>query len=128
VRNGTGASRQGAEATAALQAVGFNATVSGDELGAGAGGTVIRYRPDQSAAADLVARWLVSGARLEPTASATGIELVTGTDWQGVRESAAPSTSTTTQATLPAPTSTTSTTSPTEGQTTTSLDLASFDC
>jgi LCP family protein required for cell wall assembly len=128
VRNGTGASRQGAEATAALQAVGFNATVSGDELGAGAGGTVIRYRPDQSAAADLVARWLVSGARLEPTAGATGIELVTGTDWQGVRESAAPSTSTTTQATLPAPTSTTSTTSPTEGQTTTSLDLASFDC
>jgi polyisoprenyl-teichoic acid--peptidoglycan teichoic acid transferase len=128
VRNGTGAIRQGAEATAALQAVGFNATVAGDELGGGAGGTVIRYPPDQSAAADLVARWLVSGARLEPTAGATGIELVTGSDWQGVRDQAAPSTSTTTEATLPAPTSTTSTPSSTGDQTTTSLDLASFDC
>src|SRR5262245_19343680 len=129
VRNGTGASRQGAEATAALQAVGFNATVSGDELGGGADGTVIRYPPDQSAAADLVARWLVSGARLEPTPGATGIELVTGVDWQGVRANAAASTSTTTQATLPAPTSTTSTTASSTGdQTTTSLDLASFDC
>ena len=129
VRNGTGASRQGAEATAALQAVGFNATVSGDELGGGADGTVVRYPPDQSAAAELVARWLVSGARLEPTAGATGIELVTGSDWQGVRDQAAPSTSTTTAATLPAPTSTTSSTpAPTGDQTTTSLDLASFDC
>jgi polyisoprenyl-teichoic acid--peptidoglycan teichoic acid transferase len=129
VRNGTGASRHGAEATAALQAVGFNATVSGDELGGGADGTVIRYPPDQSAAADLVARWLVSGARLEPTPGATGIELVTGVDWQGVRANAAASTSTTTQATLPAPTSTTSTTASSTGdQTTTSLDLASFDC
>ena len=129
VRNGSGASRQGAEATAALQAVGFNATVSGDDLSGGADGTVVRYPPDQSAAAELVARWLVSGARLEPTAGATGIELVTGTDWQGVREQAAPSTSTTTAATLPAPTSTTSSTpAPTGDQTTTSLDLASFDC
>jgi hypothetical protein len=76
-----------------------------------------------------VARWLVSGARLEPTAGATGIELVTGSDWQGVRDQAAPSTSTTTAATLPAPTSTTSSTpAPTGDQTTTSLDLASFDC
>jgi LCP family protein required for cell wall assembly len=128
VRNGTGASRQGAETAAALQAVGFNATVSGDEPGGGADGTVIRYPPDQPAAADLLARWLVSGARLEPTEGATGIELVTGVDWQGVRDQAAPSTSTTTEATLPAPTSTTTTTAPTGDRTTTSLDLASFDC
>ena len=89
---------------------------------------MIRYPPDQSAAADLVARWLVSGARLEPTEGAAGIELVTGVDWQGVRDQAAASTSTTTQETLPPPTSTTSTPSPTRDQTTTSLDLASFDC
>ena len=128
VRNGTGVMRQGADATAALQAVGFNATVSGDEPGGGAEGTVIRYPPDQSAAADLVARWLVGGARLEPTDGATGIELVTGSDWQGVRDQAAPSTSTTTEATLPAPTSTSTSTPSTGDQTTTSLDLASFDC
>ena len=71
----------------------------------------------------------MSGARLEPTPGATGIELVTGVDWQGVRANAAASTSTTTQATLPAPSSTTSTTASSTGdQTTTSLDLASFDC
>jgi LCP family protein required for cell wall assembly len=128
VRNGTGASQQGADATAALRAVGFNATVSGDEPGGGADGTVIRYPPDQSGAADLVARWLAGGARLEPTDGATGIELVTGTDWQGVRDTPAPATSTTTEATLPAGTSTTTSTPSTGNQTTTSLDLASFDC
>ena len=102
--------------------------MSGDEPGGGAAGTVIRYPQDQSAAADLVARWLVGGARLEPTDGTTGIELVTGTDWQGVRDQAAPSTSTTTEATLPAPTSTSTSTPSTGDQTTTSLDLASFDC
>ncbi len=70
----------------------------------------------------------MGGARLEPTDGATGIELVTGTDWQGVRDQAAPSTSTTTEATLPAPTSTSTSTPSTGDQTTTSLDLASFDC
>ena len=65
VRNGTGVPRQGAEATAALAGVGFAATVAGDELGAGADGTVVRYPPGKEAAADLVARWLAGGARLE---------------------------------------------------------------
>ena len=37
VRNGTGVTRQGAEATAALRGVGFSATVAGDEPGGGDG-------------------------------------------------------------------------------------------
>ena len=94
----------------------------------------MRFPPGQEAAADLVARWLVGGARLEPVEGAAGIDLVTGTDWQGVRESAAPPSSTTTVATLPPPTSTTTATSlpddatSSSAQTTTSLDLSSYDC
>jgi polyisoprenyl-teichoic acid--peptidoglycan teichoic acid transferase len=133
VHNGTGVPRQGADATAALQGAGFNATVAGDEPGSGAEGTVVRFPPGQETAADLVARWLVGGATLEATPGAAGIDLVTGTNWQGVRETASPSSSTTTVATLPPPT-TASTTPPAGGgtapsaQTTTSIDLSSYDC
>ncbi|HEX6569545.1 MAG TPA: LCP family protein [Acidimicrobiales bacterium] len=150
VRNGTGAPHQGADSAAALRGVGFIANVSGDEPGGGAEGTVIRYPVGQEAAADLVARWLVGGARLEPvepaggrdgaggdgedgagSEGAQGIELVTGSDWQGVRTEASPSTSTTTQTTLPAGT-TTSTSAPegasSSARTTTSVDLATLEC
>ena len=135
VHNGTGVARQGADATAALRGPGFNATVAGDEPGGGGDGTVVRFPPGQEAAADLVARWLVGGARLEPVEGAAGIDLVTGTDWQ-VWESAAPSSSTTTVATLPPPPTSTTTTSTlpddaatsSSAQTTTSIDLSSYDC
>lgn len=131
VRNGTGTPSEGAEATEALRGAGFIADVSGDEPGGGDDGTVLRYPPAQQAAADLVARWLVGGARLEPVQGSDGIELVTGTDWRGVRSEPAPSTSTTTASTLPE--ATTTTTSETEGspssaETTTSVDLATLDC
>lgn len=132
VRNGTGVTRQGAEATEALRSVGFIANVAGDELGGGDEGTVVRYPPGQEAAADLVARWLAGGARLEAVEGSTGIELVTGTDWDGVRADAAPSTSTTTATTLPDGATTTSTTEPegtgSTGRTTTTVDLATLDC
>ncbi|MFO7279258.1 MAG: LCP family protein [Thermoanaerobacterales bacterium] len=134
VHNGTGAPRQGAEAAEALRAVGFIASVAGDEPGAGAEGTVVRYPPAQAAAADLVARWLAGGARLEVDETLDGIELVTGTDWQGVRTEPLPTTTTST--TLPAPTTTTSTTTtteaggapPTGARTTTTVDLATLEC
>jgi LCP family protein required for cell wall assembly len=132
IRNGTGVTRQGAEATEALRGAGFIANVSGDEPGGGAAGTVVRYPPAQAASADLVARWLVGGARLEPVEASEGIELVTGTDWQGVRAEPAPSTSTTTATMLPDGTATTSTTaaeSPaSSNRTSTSVDLATLDC
>jgi polyisoprenyl-teichoic acid--peptidoglycan teichoic acid transferase len=133
VRNGTGAPRQGADTAEALRAVGFNADVVGDEPGGGAAGTVIRHPPGQEAAADLVARWLESGARLEPVEGLGGIELVTGVDWDGVRDEPTPSTSTTTETTLPDATATTTTTTPdttdgSSGRTPTSVDLATLDC
>ncbi len=136
VRNGTGTPSEGAEAAEVLRGAGFIANVSGDEPGGGADGTVVRHPPGQEDAADLVARWLVGGARLEVVEGAEGIEVVTGTDWQGVRAEAAPSTSTTTSTTLPeattTTTTTTSTTSPTDDETddetTTSVDLATLEC
>ncbi|HEX6420612.1 MAG TPA: LCP family protein [Acidimicrobiales bacterium] len=132
VRNGTGVPRQGAEATEALRGAGFIAHVSGDEPGGGASGTVVRHPPGQEAAADLVARWLRGGARIEPSDEVDGIELVTGTDWAGVRSEAAPSTSSTTATTLPAGTTTTPTTTTGGGEppsdTTTTVDLAALDC
>ena len=136
VRNGTGASRQGAEATAALAGVGFVATVAGDEVGGGTDGTVVRYPPGQEAAGDLVARWLAGGARLvEADPGTTGIEVVTGVDWQGVRSEARPPTSTTTQTTLPDASSTTTTVSSGSStrpspstDTPTTADLATLDC
>jgi LCP family protein required for cell wall assembly len=130
VRNGTGAPRQGAESAEALRGAGFNANVAGDEPGGGADGTVVRYPPGQEAAADLVARWLEGGARLEPVEGSLGIELVTGVDWEGVRDEATPSTSTTTATTLPDANATTTLpeTSNSTGRTTTSVDLAAMDC
>jgi LCP family protein required for cell wall assembly len=129
VHNGTGEPRQGAEATAALAGVGFTATVAADELGAGADGTVVRYPPGKEVAADLVARWLVGGAELEVAEAGTGIEVVTGTDWQGVRDEASPSTSTTTPTTLPDGATTTSEPPPSSSsETTTTTDLSSVEC
>jgi LCP family protein required for cell wall assembly len=132
VRNGTGRPSEGAEAAEALRGAGFIANVSGDEPGGGAEGTVVRHPPAQAAAADLVARWLVGGARLEAVEGADGIELVTGTDWQGVRSEATPSTSTTTATTLPEATTTTTTTtedgSSPDDETPTSVDLATLEC
>jgi LCP family protein required for cell wall assembly len=139
VRNGTGVPRQGADSAEALREAGFIANVSGDEPGGGADGTVIRYPPERAAAADLVARWLVGGARLVPVEGTDGIELVTGGDWRGVRTEALPSTSTTTPTTLPPGTTTslpagegtdgsTTTDGSTGERTSTSVDLASLDC
>lgn len=130
VRNGTGVMRQGADAAEALRGAGFGAVVSGDEPGGGAHGTVVRYPPDQAAAADLVARWLAGGAKLDAVPGSLGIEVITGTDWAGVRSEPAPTSTTTTPATLPAPTSSTTTAGSTggSGSTSTSLDLGAFDC
>ncbi len=134
VHNGTGVPRQGASSAEALRAAGFIANVAGDEPGGGAEGTVVRHPPGQEAAADLVARWLVSGARVEVDETVTGIELVTGEDWQGVRDAASPPTSTTTAPTLPDPGAGPAAPagpdggSDAAGRTTTSADLATLDC
>lgn len=131
VRNGTDAPRQGAEAAMALGRVGFAARLAGDEPGGGGAGTVVRHPPGQEAAADLVRRWLVGGARLQVAPGTTGIEVVTGTDWRGVRDEAAAPTTSTTATTLPPPTGAPSpptTGAPPPARTPTTPDLATFRC
>jgi polyisoprenyl-teichoic acid--peptidoglycan teichoic acid transferase len=86
VLNGTGQPREATDAGAALQAVGFGIDGFGDDPFLGNDRTRVQYPPDQEAAAYLVARWLRGGAELEEVESAAGIVLVTGADWNGVRD------------------------------------------
>jgi polyisoprenyl-teichoic acid--peptidoglycan teichoic acid transferase len=88
VLNGTGQPREATEARAALEAVGFGVDGYGDDLVVGNGRTRVQYPPGEQAAADLVARWLKAGADLEEVDGAAGIVLVTGSDWNGVRDTA----------------------------------------
>jgi LCP family protein required for cell wall assembly len=86
VLNGTGQPREATDAGAALQAVGFGIDGFGDDPFLGNDRTRVQYPPGQEAAAYLVARWLRGGAELEEVESAAGIVLVTGADWNGVRD------------------------------------------
>ncbi|MGH9112227.1 MAG: hypothetical protein ACRDZN_08020, partial [Acidimicrobiales bacterium] len=58
--------------------------------------TVVQYPPERAVQADLVSRWLVSGAEREPVPGSAGVVLVTGTDWQGLRDEPQPASSTST--------------------------------
>jgi len=86
VLNGTGQSREATDAGAALEAVGFGIDGFGDDPVLGNDRTRVQYPPGQEAAADLVARWLEGGADLEEVQGAAGIVLVTGSNWNGVRD------------------------------------------
>jgi hypothetical protein len=105
----------------------------GDDLGLDH--TVVRYPAGAEAQAELVARWLTSGAELVEMSSdddapaeqtAMGIEVITGADWDGVRSEPAPASSASTSSpSSPSSTSTTSTTitSETPSSTTTTTVL-----
>ncbi|HLM28874.1 MAG TPA: LytR C-terminal domain-containing protein, partial [Acidimicrobiales bacterium] len=82
----------------ALRAEGFRVSATGNSPTLDYERTVVQYPPERAAQADLVSRWLVSGADLEPVAGSAGLILVTGTDWQGVRNAARPASSTSTSA------------------------------
>jgi LCP family protein required for cell wall assembly len=116
VLNGTGQPQEATDAGAALEAAGFAIDGVGDNRVLGDDQTLVQYPPGQEAAADLVARWLAGGAELEEVAGADGVVLITGSDWDGVRDrpraaSGAGSTATTA-------TATTATTTPEGGGTT----------
>ena len=98
VLNGSGAAREGSAATEALRAAGFRVSATGNSPTLNYERTVVQYPPERAAQADLVSRWLVSGADLEPVAGSAGLVLVTGADWQGVRDEARPASSTSTSA------------------------------
>ncbi|MGH9193706.1 MAG: hypothetical protein ACRDZ0_14690, partial [Acidimicrobiales bacterium] len=89
--------------------------------------------PGQEAAADLVARWLRRGAELEEVEGAAGIVLVTGADWNGVRDTpraasgSGPGDTTVTTSTAGA-TPDTSTPSRSGGSTTSTTNPAAREC
>jgi LCP family protein required for cell wall assembly len=87
VLNGTGKPQEATDAGAALEAVGFGVDALGDDPVLGNDRTHVEYPPGQEAAANLVARWLEGGAELEEVEGADGIVLITGSDWDGVRDS-----------------------------------------
>ena len=87
VLNGTGQPQEATDAGAALEAVGFGIDGLGDDPVLGNDRTHVEYPPGQEAAANLVARWLEGGAELEEVEGADGIVLITGSDWDGVRDS-----------------------------------------
>jgi LCP family protein required for cell wall assembly len=74
VLNGTGAPNEASSAADALSSVGFSIVSRGDDPLFGREKTTVRYPEGQRAAAEYVARWLVSGAELEeiPADEATG--------------------------------------------------------
>jgi polyisoprenyl-teichoic acid--peptidoglycan teichoic acid transferase len=94
VLNGSGAAGEGSAAAEALRAAGFRVSATGNSPTLDYERTVVQYPPERAAQADLVSRWLVSGADLEPVAGSAGLVLVTGADWQGVRDEARPASST----------------------------------
>jgi LCP family protein required for cell wall assembly len=108
VLNGTGQPQEATDAGAALGAAGFAIDGVGDSPVLGADQTLVQYPPGQEAAADLVARWLAGGAQLEEVDGADGIVLVTGSDWDGVRDRPRAATGTGSTAASTTATSTTS--------------------
>ena len=119
VLNGTGNPGEASSTSQALRAAGFAIAGTGDAPEIGAARTVIRYPAGADAEADLVARWLVNGARLVEDPEVDDVTLVTGADYAGLRKTPEPSTSTASSSTtLPR---TTTTTAPVGRSTTTIL-------
>jgi LCP family protein required for cell wall assembly len=90
VLNGSGQPGEGTSANEELTAVGFASSGAGDAERFDYDRTTVQYSPGQRDAAELVARWLVAGAELEPVSDAKGIVVIIGRDWLGVRSQPAP--------------------------------------
>jgi LCP family protein required for cell wall assembly len=118
VLNGSGRVNEGRSTGDALKNAGFTVDLVADAPTTGQPQVSIRYRAEDAAAAQLLARYLTGTPRLEQvkTLDYPGVELTTGLDFQGIRPQPLPPTTTTTAppssgsgATTPPP-STTSTT------------------
>ncbi|WP_436792976.1 LCP family protein [Actinospongicola halichondriae] len=108
VLNGTGEPGQASTVATDLRSRGFSIGGTGDARVLGSPRSEIRYPPGDVAAADLVARWLVSGGTLVEDPDVADVTLVTGNDFRGVRDEPEESSDATTTTTLPRATSTTS--------------------
>jgi polyisoprenyl-teichoic acid--peptidoglycan teichoic acid transferase len=107
VLNGTGNPGEASAASAALRAAGFSIAGTGDATDLGDPRTEIRYPPGNESGADLVARWLVNGARLVEDPAIAEVTLVTGADYAGTRDEPRPPPDTSTSSTtLPRATTT----------------------
>jgi len=109
VLNGTGAPGQASSAAEALRAAGFATAGTGDDARLGVARTEVRHPPGQEAGADLLRRWVLAGADVVVDPEVDEVTLVTGQDWQGLRnapEPAASTTSPTSSTTLPRVTTT----------------------
>jgi LCP family protein required for cell wall assembly len=127
VLNGSGRSGEAGTALADLGDRGFIALGAGEAESFDVVTTIVQYGPGDAAAAQLVARWLVSEPRLEevPALVDGDVVVVTGQDWAGVGDEAkqGPPLSTTTSSTAPSTTSSSGsvTSSPTSSSTTTTI-------
>jgi polyisoprenyl-teichoic acid--peptidoglycan teichoic acid transferase len=143
VLNGSGEPGQASDAARELGAAGFNVSRTGEATSFDHERTLVQYPAGQRDAADLVARWLVSGAQLEQVDDdGSGIVLVTGDDWQGLRSEASEASESTTESsttttTVSATTSslppssdltTTGESTSSSSSTSTTLDPAARDC
>jgi hypothetical protein len=113
VLNGSGVTGQATTVSHDLASAGFGLAGTGDAETFDHARTVVRYAAGNEEAADLVVRWLVAGAEIEEVKTLKGADIVvvSGTDYEGVRDEPLPSTSST---------STTRGTSTTKPSTTTS--------
>lgn len=118
VLNGTGTPGEAAATAEELREVGFSIAGTGDALVLGAARTEVRHPPGEEAEADLVARWLISGARLVETDEVDDVTVVTGTDFAGLRDEPQASTSTSSAPSTTLPRVTTTTIDPDEPTTT----------
>jgi LCP family protein required for cell wall assembly len=90
VLNGSGVPGQSGQVASALQKAGFVPAGTGNAGTFGTARTVVRFRPEAQAEAELVQSWLLAGAELVPDGSVAGTDvvLVTGKDYRGVRGAA----------------------------------------
>jgi polyisoprenyl-teichoic acid--peptidoglycan teichoic acid transferase len=98
VLNGSGRSGEARATADALAGAGFGVAGTGEAEAFDNLRTVVRYEEGQRAAADLVARWLTTGAELVEVAGddlGADVVLVTGADYEGLRAEPRPSTTTT---------------------------------
>jgi polyisoprenyl-teichoic acid--peptidoglycan teichoic acid transferase len=97
VLNGSGRSGEARETLEALRAAGFAGGGTGEAETFDVARTVVRHEPGRRDAAELVVRWLQGGAVIQEVDEDLGADvvLVTGADFDGLRDVPVPSTSTT---------------------------------
>ena len=102
VLNGTGQTGLAAQVSVALQGPGFSVADRGDASGGRYSQSLIRYAPGSLEKAQLLQRYLQNAPRLvsDPSLRTVDIAFVIGSDYTGVRDTAAPPNPTTTPTTV----------------------------